>query len=260
MRNVRLIPRLDIKQGMLIKGVQMEGWRKVGDPAEFAKIYAENGADELFFLDVVASLYGRNNLHEIVERVASNVFVPLTVGGGVRSYEDASRLLNSGADKVAINTAATENPNLITEISQAFGSQATVITIEAIRHESNKWEVLTDNGRNNTGRDAIEWAKEIEDLGAGEIAVISINKDGTGNGYDLELLELISSRASVPIVASGGLGKKEHLSELIQNTSISAASAAAALHWQKISLQEMRQTLINNGCFVRPLGKVSKTI
>lgn len=253
MRNLRLIPRLDVKQGWLIKGVQMEGWRKVGDPAEYAKAYADAGADELFFLDVVASLYNRNNLHDIVERVASSVFVPLTVGGGIRSYDDASALLGRGADKVALNTAATDNPALITEISNAFGSQATVITIEAIRSGGDKWEAMTDNGRNHTGRDVVEWAREVEDRGAGEIMVVSINRDGTGKGYELDLLEKVSANATVPVVASGGLQTPQHLADLINQTSVSAASVAAALHWKKTDFTALRGVLGENGCYVRPL-------
>lgn len=253
MRNLRLIPRLDVKQGWLIKGVQMEGWRKVGDPAEYAKAYADAGADELFFLDVVASLYNRNNLHDIVERVASSVFVPLTVGGGIRSYDDASALLGCGADKVALNTAATDNPALITAISNAFGSQATVITIEAIHSGGDKWEAMTDNGRNHTGRDVVEWAREVEDRGAGEIMVVSINRDGTGKGYELDLLEKVSANATVPVVASGGLQTPQHLADLINQTSVSAASVAAALHWKKTDFTALRGVLGENGCYVRPL-------
>lgn len=253
MRNLRLIPRLDVKQGWLIKGVQMEGWRKVGDPAEYAKAYADAGADELFFLDVVASLYNRNNLHDIVERVASSVFVPLTVGGGIRSYDDASALLGRGADKVALNTAATENPGLVTEISSAFGSQATVITIEAIHRGGGIWEAMTDNGRNHTGRDVIEWAREVEDRGAGEIMVVSINRDGTGKGYELDLLEKVGANTSIPVVASGGFKTPEHLRNLILQTTVSAASVASALHWEKTDFTALRGVLAENGCYVRPL-------
>lgn len=182
MRNLRLIARLDVKKEWLIKGVQMEGWRKVGDPAEHAERYAAEGADELLFMDVVASLYDRNNLHDIVERVASRVFVPLTVGGGIRSAEDAGALLARGADKVAINTAATHEPAILTEISDRYGAQATVLSIEAIRHSLGRWEAMTDNGRNTTGRDVLDWAVEAEERGAGEIVLTSIDRDGGGAG------------------------------------------------------------------------------
>lgn len=251
MRNVRLIPRLDVKQNWLIKGVQMEGWRKIGDPADFARQYAAEGADELAFVDVVASLYNRNNLHDVVEKVASSVFIPLTVGGGVRSKEDVRSLLARGADKVSINTAATTNPGLITEVSDEFGAQATVITIEAIRKGDNKWEAMTDNGRNQTGKDAVDWATEVEQRGAGEIFVTSIDRDGTKRGYDVELIQQISQRVSVPVVASGGLGEPSHLRSLIDNTEASAASVAASLHWKNTTLEDLQSTLADAGCYVR---------
>lgn len=251
MRNVRLIARLDVKMNWLIKGVQMEGWRKVGDPAEFAKYYAENGADELLFMDVVASLYGRNNLQDIVEKVASQVFIPMTVGGGIRSLADVSNLLACGADKVALNTAATLNPNLITEIADRFGAQATVVSIEAIRGEGGRWQVMTDNGRNHTGREVLEWAREAEDRGAGEIVLTTINSEGLGRGYDLEMIEKVSSMVSIPVVACGGLGATSHLSDLIRQTKASAAASAQALHWKKLELSDLRSTLESEGCFVR---------
>ena len=252
MRNVRLIARLDVKMNWLIKGVQMEGWRKVGDPAEFAKFYAKNGADELLFMDVVASLYDRNNLHEIVERVASQVFIPMTVGGGIRSVEDVSTLLACGADKVALNTAATRDPELITAIADLYGSQATVVSIETIRGNGGRWQVMTDNGRNHTGRDALEWAREAEDRGAGEIVVTTIHTEGLGHGYDLEMIEKVADIVSIPVVASGGLGTTKHLSDLVRKTRASAASIAQALHWEKLKLYDLRSTLADEGCFIRP--------
>lgn len=253
MRNLRIIPRLDIKQNWLIKGVQMEGWRKVGDPAEAAHRYAYDGADELVFMDVVASLYERNNLHDIVEEVASSVFIPLTVGGGVRCLEDAGKLLARGADKIAINTAATRDPALITNISDEFGSQATVIAIEAV-YRSNYWEAMTDNGRNQTGLNAVEWAKEAEKRGAGEILLTCIDRDGLGTGYEFELIRKVSSAVTIPVIASGGLGMPEHLSDLINKTDASAASVAQALHWNKIKISDLRHVLKEKGCFVRPLN------
>lgn len=230
----------------------MEGWRKVGDPAEAARRYAEQGADELVFMDVVASLYERNNLQEIVEQVASSTFIPLTVGGGIRSPENAGELLSRGADKVALNTAATRDPALITQISDDFGSQATVITIEAI-YRDNRWEAMTDNGRNQTGRDAIEWAKEVEQCGAGEILLTCIDRDGLGTGYELELISQVSSSVTIPVVASGGLGKPAHLAELLSGTEASAAAVAQALHWNKLEIADLRDVLTHNNCFVRPL-------
>ncbi len=253
MRNIRLIARLDVKMNWLIKGVQMEGWRKVGDPAEFAKLYAENGADELLFMDVVASLYDRNNLQDIVEKVASQVFVPMTVGGGIRSLADVSTLLGCGADKVAINTAATRNPALITEIADRFGSQATVVSIEAIQRDKGRWKAMTDNGRNHTGRDVVEWACEAEDRGAGEIVLTAIQPEGLGQGYDLEMIEKVADKVSIPVVACGGLGTTDHLRDLVQKTNASAAATAQALHWKKLELSDLRSTLADEGCFVRPI-------
>ena len=253
MRNLRLIPRLDVKQNWLIKGVQMEGWRKVGSPAEFAKRYADAGADELLFMDVVASLYGRNNLQDIVRKVAESVFIPLTVGGGVRSLSDVSDLLSNGADKVAINTAATLNPNLVRHISDEFGSQATVVVIECAYLGNNNWEAMTDNGRNHTGLNALDWAKRVEQLGAGEIIVTSINNDGTGKGYDLPLLQAISESVNVPVVASGGFGKIDHIKSLCMDTQVSAASVAQALHWNKVEIATLRNALEECGIYVRPL-------
>lgn len=254
MRNVRLIARLDVKMNWLIKGVQMEGWRKVGDPAEYAMKYAEQGADELLFMDVVASLYQRNNLHDIVERVARNVFVPMTIGGGIRTAEDVKALLDKGADKAAINTAATQRPELLTEISDRYGSQATVLSIEAMANGNGAWEAMTDNGRNRTGRDVVEWAQEAQDRGAGEIILTAISQEGLGRGYDLDLVRTVSDAVSIPVVASGGLGAPEHLTELIGKTEVSAAAAAQALHWNKVTLGQLREAQERAGCYVRPLA------
>lgn len=253
MRNLRLIPRLDVKQNWLIKGMQMEGWRKVGDPAEAARRYAAAGADEMVFMDVVASLYERNNLHGIVEQVASSVFIPLTVGGGIRTPGDVGHLLACGADKVALNTAATRDPELITRISDQFGSQATVVTIEAIRKAPGHWLAMTDNGRNHTGRDAVEWAREAEAAGAGELLVTSIDRDGMGSGYEIDLLRRITGAVSIPVVASGGLGRPAHLADLIDETAASGAAIAQALHWEKMTIGSLREVLADKGCFVRPL-------
>lgn len=250
---MRIIPRLDVKMEWLIKGVQMEGWRKVGDPAEYAKAYANAGADELLFMDVVASLYERNSLHDIVRKVASVVFVPMTIGGGIRTVEDVSAMLACGADKVALNTAATRTPELITEISNRFGAQATVVSIEAIK-DKGSWLAMTDNGRNHTGRDAIQWAKEAEERGAGEIIVSSIDRDGSGRGYDLDLVKQVTDQVTVPVVSGGGLGQTSHLNDLIEHTQASAASVAQALHWNKLKLEDLRSTLVANNCFVRRLG------
>ena len=252
-RNLRIVPRLDVKQGKLIKGVQMEGWRKVGDPVEFAKLYSETGADEMIFMDVVASLYGRNGLHEVVEQVASEVFVPLTVGGGVRTLDDVASLLQRGADKITLNTAAIDRPELISEIADAYGSQAVVVCIEAIEREGGRFEALTDNGRNLTGIDVHDWAEKAAALGAGELMITSINRDGRGDGYELGLLSAIAERVSVPVIASGGLGAPEDLSDLVANSSVSAACVAQALHWKKLEMADLRRAATDSGCFVRDL-------
>lgn len=252
MRNLRLIARLDVKLTQLIKGVQMEGWRKVGDPAAFAKRYAQAGADELLFMDVVASLYERNNLHDIVRMVASDAFIPMTVGGGIRSLADVSALLAVGADKVAINTAATRDPNLVTQISDTFGSQATVVSIEAVK-QGDDWLVMTDNGRNHTGLKAVEWAREVEQRGAGEILLTAIHAEGLGKGYDLKLTHKVCEAVTLPVVACGGLGTTDHLADLIDQTSASAAATAQALHWNKLTLGDLRDVLDYKDCMLRPL-------
>jgi cyclase len=252
MRNFRLIARLDVKMKNLIKGVQMEGWRKVGGPAEFARRYVAEGVDELMFTDVVASLYERNSLHDIVRAVAAEAFVPMTIGGGVRTLADVSELLSCGADKVALNTAATRDPALITEICSTFGSQACVIAIETIFHEGD-WLVMTDNGRNHTGRKALDWAREITDRGAGEIVLTAIHKEGLGMGMDLDLIGKVCENVTVPVVAGGGIGTVDHLADLVDGTSASGVAVAQALHWNKLTVADLRGTLQNHGCFVRPL-------
>lgn len=258
MRNFRLIARLDVKMKTLIKGVQMEGWRKVGDPREFAARYAAEGADELMFTDVVASLYQRNSLHQIVRDVASEVFVPMTIGGGVRSVGDAGELLACGADKVALNTGATQDPALITEISQTFGAQACVVAIETVRYEG-EWMVMTDNGRNHTGRKALDWAREATDRGAGEIILTAIDKEGLGRGMDLDLVSRVCDSVRVPVVAAGGIGTKDHLGALLEKTPASAVAVAQALHWNKLSLDDLRDTVSAHGHFVRPLGAAASS-
>ena len=247
-----MIARLDVKMNTLIKGVQMEGWRKVGDPILYAKKYADEGADELFLTDVVASLYGRNSLREIIKAVTSEVFIPMTIGGGVSTVEDAKDLLNSGADKIAINTHATKNPSLITDIAKTFGSQACVVAIETIYHDK-EWIVMTDNGRNHTGLKALEWAKQVADRGAGEIVLTAIHKEGLGKGMDLNLISNICSRVSLPIIAGGGIGSCDHLKSLLNNTEASAVAIAQALHWNKLQMIDLRKTLKLNDCYIRPI-------
>ena len=252
MKSFRLIARLDIKMDTLIKGVQMEGWRKVGFPQIYAEKYAEQGADELIFTDVVASLYGRNNLTEILKSVASRIFIPMTVGGGVRTLQDAESLLSCGADKIIINTAATKNPKLITDIAKTFGSQACVVAIETILINE-EWVVMTDNGRNHTSRKALEWAHEVAERGSGEILVTAIHKEGLGKGMDIDLIYKMCSRVKIPVIAGGGLGTCDHLKSLIDRTDVAAVAIAQALHWNKLTFEDLRSTLKQKGYFIRPL-------
>ena len=239
MKNTRLIARLDVKGKNLIKGVHLEGLRIIGDPQEFARRYYEQGADELLYMDIVASLYGRSNLTEIVRRTAHDVFVPMTVGGGVRSIEDVTELLRAGADKVAINTAAVRRPDLIHEVSRRFGSQCMVLSIEAKLQGPGHWEVYTDCGREWTGVDAVEWARKGVELGAGEILITSIDKEGTRKGFDLELTRAIACAVNVPVISSGGYG---HISDLRKavDAGADAVAFADALHFGRATLGDLR--------------------
>jgi cyclase len=247
---IRLIARLDVKGENLIKGVHLEGLRVIGAPQEFAKRYYEQGADELIYMDIVASLYGRSNLIDIVSRTANDVFVPMTVGGGVRTVEDVGNLLRAGADKIAINTAAVHRPELITEVARKFGSQCMVLSIEAKRHGSGKWEIFTDCGREKSGLDALEWAARGASLGAGEILVTSIDQEGTRKGFDTQLILEISKLVNVPVIASGGYGQLAHLNEVVQ-AGADAVAVADALHYGRTSVQALRQYAIEQNFLVR---------
>jgi cyclase len=232
--NIRVIPRLDIKGPNLVKGIHLEGLRVLGKPEHFARHYYEHGADELLYQDAVASLYGRNSLLDIVERTASEIFIPLTVGGGLRSVDDIRTVLRAGADKVAINTAAVRRPELIREASRAFGSSTIVVSIEAIRHPNGHYEAYTDYGRERSGVDAFEWATRAVELGAGELMVTSINKEGTGEGFDLELTRRIAEAVPVPVIASGGAGKVSDMYQAIVNGKADAVCIASILHYNFI--------------------------
>lgn len=249
---MRLIARLDIKGPNLIKGVHLEGLRVIGDPQEYARRYYDQGADELIYIDIVASLYGRSKLTEIVRRAAHDVFVPLTVGGGIRSVEDVRDLLRAGADKVAINTAAVRRPELITEVSRRFGSQCMVLSIEAKLQHSDRWEVYTECGREHSGLDAIEWAQKGVELGAGEILITSIDREGTRKGFDLALTKAIASAVGVPVIASGGFGQVAHLAEVAQ-AGADAAAVADALHYNRTTLPELRAAALELKLGVRRL-------
>ncbi len=248
--NVRIIARLDIKGPNLIKGINLEGLRVVGNPQEFARKYYADGVDELIYLDAVASLYNRNNLRDIVRYTTREVFIPLTVGGGIRSVEDAREILRSGADKIAINTAAVKNPGLIREISLRFGSQCMVLSIQA-KKKGDSWEVYTDSGREHTGLDVVEWAVQAQQLGAGEVFLTSVDRDGTGRGFDLDLIKAVNSKVSIPVIASGGLGSCEHFVEVVKKANAGAVAVAKSLHYNQITLDEVRQAAVANGIPVR---------
>jgi cyclase len=252
--SVRLIPRLDIKGPNLIKGIHLEGLRVVGDPHDFARRYYDEGADELIYMDIVASLYGRNNLTDIVRRTTEDVFIPLTVGGGIRSVSDVETLLRSGADKVAVNTAAVARPELIAEIANRFGSQCMVLSLEAKHVPGGSWEAYTDNGREHTGLDAIEWARRAEELGAGEVLVTSVDREGTRRGFDIELVRAVSEAVSVPVIASGGMGAAAHLLEVVEHGAADAVAMADVLHYQRVTLDEMRAALRERGLAVRTVS------
>lgn len=243
----RLIARLDIKGDNLIKGIQLEGLRVLGNPNLFAIKYYENGIDELVFMDCVASLYGRNHLSPIIERVTENIFIPKTVGGGLRSLADCRKALRSGADKVAINTAAFEDSSIITNVSKEFGSTCMVTSIEAKKITESTWYAYINNGRVSTGIDVVDWAMKCEELGAGEILLTSIDKEGTRSGFDIELIEKVTSKVSIPVIASGGFGKPDHLADLLMHTKVDAVAVADALHYSRISIKELREIGISSG-------------
>jgi cyclase len=250
-RNIRLIARLDIKGPNLIKGIHLEGLRVIGSPNEHALCYYRQGADELIYMDIVASLYGRNSLGDIVQQAAQDVFVPITVGGGIRSVDDATRLLRCGADKVAVNTAAVANPGLISDIARRFGSQCMVLSIEAKQIGPDRWEAYTDNGRERTGLDVIEWVKRGVALGAGEILLTSVDKEGTRKGFDLPLLHAVTGEIGVPVIASGGMGRPEHLVEAVQQGQADAVAMADILHYGRATIGEIRATARAAGIEVR---------
>ncbi|MEJ8674904.1 imidazole glycerol phosphate synthase subunit HisF [Chromobacterium amazonense] len=253
MKKIRLIPRLDIKGPNLIKGIHLEGLRVMGDPQEFARRYYEQGADELLYVDVVASLYGRNSLHDIIERAARDVFVPLTVTGGVRSVDDVRKILRSGADKVGINTAATKRPELIREVARKFGSQCMVLSIEAKRISDGRWEAYTDNGRERTGLDVVEWAQRGVELGAGEILLTSVDQEGTREGFDTALLAAVSKVVPVPVIASGGMGKLDDVAKAVCDGAADAVAMADILHYGRATVAEIRAASHSLGINVRVL-------
>ena len=254
MSHVRIIARLDIKGPNLIKGIHLEGLRVVGDPHEHALRYYAEGADELLFIDIVASLYQRNNLSDIIKRTADRIYVPITVGGGIRSLDNVSQMMHSGADKVAINTAAIARPELITEVARRYGSQCMVLGIEAKRVAPGRWEAYTDNGRERTGQDVVEWARRAVDLGAGEILLTSVDQEGTRKGFDVELVRAVSQAVGVPVIASGGMGSVEHLVDVVKRGGADAVAMADVLHYKRIELPQIRRHALEQGLNVRQLA------
>ena len=245
----RIIPCLDVKNGRVVKGINFVDLKDAGDPVEQAKIYSDGGADEICFLDITASNENRDTIYDVVERTSKNCFVPLTVGGGVRSVEDINKLLNCGADKVSINTAAVQNSKVVEESSKKFGSQCIVVAIDAKKNGEN-WEIFTHGGRNSTGINAVEFALKMENCGAGELLVTSMDKDGTQSGYDIELMKIISSNVNIPVIASGGVGTLDHLAEGIKSGA-SAVLAASIFHYGTYSVKEAKQYLASKDIPVR---------
>ena len=250
MRNVRLIARLDVKAPNLVKGIQLEGLRKMGDPNAFARHYYEQGIDEIFYTDIVASLYERNSLLEIIKKTTNDVFVPITVGGGLRSVTDVYNALRAGADKVSINTAAIKRPGIITDIAKKFGSQCMVLSIEA-KYNRNGWEAYYDNGREHSGIDVIEWAQRGQDLGAGEIVLTSVDREGTAKGFDIDLVKAVTDVVTIPVIASGGMGKLEDVESVINEGNVDAVAMAHVLHYEHFSVGEIRDYCIGQGIPVR---------
>jgi cyclase len=249
----RIIARLDVKGPNLIKGIHLEGLRVMGDPQEFATGYYQDGIDEIIYMDVVASLYGRNNLSHIVEHTARDVFVPITVGGGIRSVEDARGALRSGADKVAINTAAINRPELITEIAKHFGNQCVILSIEAKHMGGDKWQCFTDNGREPTNLNVIEWAKRGAELGAGEILLTSIDQEGTRKGFDIALTKGVTQAVPIPVIISGGYANMDDFEAAVNGAGVSAVAIADALHFKRTTVFDIRNEAQKRGLNVRSL-------
>lgn len=247
----RIIPCLDVKAGRVVKGINFEGLRDAGDPVEIARRYDEQGADEITFLDITASSDERDIIIHIVEQVAEEVFIPLTVGGGVRVVDDVRRLLNAGADKVSMNTAAVQNPQLVADASGKVGSQCIVVAIDAKQSGDGRWEVFTHGGRKGTGLDAVEWARRVQQLGAGEILLTSMDRDGTKNGFDVPLTRAIADAVDIPIIASGGVGTLAHLAEGVLEGRADAVLAASIFHYGEYTVREAKEYMRSRGIEVR---------
>jgi cyclase len=244
MKKFRIIPRLDVKNNTIVKGIHLEGLRVVGSPGELAQRYYEESADELLYIDAVASLYDRNSLTDIIRMAAQKIFIPLTVCGGIRKVQDITDLLNSGADKVAINTAAVRNPSFLKEAVARFGSQCIVLSVEAKQTGERRWEAYTETGRERSGRDAVEWVREAIDLGVGEVLLTSVDRDGTKRGYDLALIEKVAAICTgVPLIVCGGAGAPEHVVEAARCPGVDALALGTLLHYELFSLLEIKRVL-----------------
>ena len=247
----RIIPCLDVKNGRVVKGINFVDLKDAGDPVEQAKIYSDGGADEICFLDITASNENRDTIYGVVEKTSKKCFVPLTVGGGVRSIEDIRNLLLAGADKVSINTSAVTNKSLVKESSEKFGSQCIVVAIDAKKVKENKWEIFTHGGRKPTGIDAIKFAQKMESMGAGELLLTSMDRDGTKKGYDLDLTKKVTSHVNIPVIASGGVGSLEHLRQGIKIGKANAVLAASIFHFGEFSIKDAKKYLDSKGIAVR---------
>jgi len=244
MQNIRIIPRLDIKGPNLVKGIHLEGLRVLGNPEDFARYYYENGADELIYQDVVASLYERNSLHEIISRTAKDILIPLTVGGGLRTLEDIRLVLRAGADKVSLNTATIKNPTFITDAANKFGSSTIVVAIEAIKQTDGRYLAYVDNGREETGIEVIQWARQIEELGAGELIITSVDREGTAEGFDIDLIKSISNVVNIPVIAHGGASTMSNIIDAVQTGNASALAIASIFHYA--SMKKLLHTNSDN--------------
>ena len=246
MKNIRIIPRLDIKGSNLVKGIHLEGLRVLGLQEQFAEYYYKTGADELIYIDVVASLYGRNSLIDMITKTARKIFIPLTVGGGIRTLDDIKNVLRAGADKVSLNTMAIKNPEIIKEAANKFGSSTIVISIEAIKQPDGRYMAFVENARESTGLEVFSWAKKVQDLGAGEILLTSVDKEGTGSGYDIELTKAVAESLSIPVIANGGAGKLEDIEKVIKEGKADAVSLASMVHYDVINKNRIDSFSENN--------------
>ena len=251
---MRIIARLDIKNSNLIKSINFEGLKVLGNPNKFAKKYYDEGADELIFMDLVASLYNRNSLHDIIKEASKNIFIPFTVGGGIRTIDDALKIFDSGADKIAVNTAAIKNPKLISNLANRFGSQAIVVSIEA-KKQKDMWEADIESGREHTGINVENWVKKASDLGAGEFLITSVDREGTNKGFDTELLKLITNKTNLPVIASGGFGKLHDIKESLIDSKVDAIAIADAIHYNKFNLRDIRNEALNLNLKVRKFNQ-----